>query len=583
MIEYVNIRATALSEFWGTSYNENIYLWEGAKHKLNLKEIDRIKEKTCNDQFSSQSSIDEAMLACKALYFNYLPILTKQLNQYHKVNLSTSFWQLAFGYWFYRHICVVYEKYAYLSKVNIDKSSIKLLNKQSYYIPFDHDEYYEFFGNDFGVQQLVSEYYYLFANNKFEQIDIKYNKPIFDKSKVVNSKKAGLKRFINFKAPSKIKLLLKNTLKPKIVLVDAYYTMNHIIKLIVKSRGKILPIDIPKVENNTISYDRNSRETIFQLESNDPFEKFLIKSFAYSVPTIFIENFKNYYNTYLADIKESNFNHIVSEGCFGISNVALYCALANEYNRTFIFQEHASSSSIVDRSFQWFYLGFAHSLITTGWKSKEKNVIQGGFLAKNPKRYSYTKKASTILFVGHTVTPYLMEFSWHPYNSNFLDELYIVQKVFNLIPSSLIKHFKFRPRRSNSNWDTEITLDLAKNNERVDRDNFHVSIYNSKIIILDHLSTAIAELLIIWVPFLILINRHTKFTAEAQPFIDEMAKCGVIHYNPERLVSKLVEVYDNTEEWWRSTEVKNSVSNFRLSFLGEPSNTYNFLTSLIKN
>ena len=42
--ENINIRATALEEFWGTEYDDDIYLWEGAKHNYTLNKIGKIKD-----------------------------------------------------------------------------------------------------------------------------------------------------------------------------------------------------------------------------------------------------------------------------------------------------------------------------------------------------------------------------------------------------------------------------------------------------------------------------------------------------------------------------------------------------------
>ena len=60
-ITSTNIRATALKEFWGTEYDDSIYLWEGAQHNLTLSEIDQIETPTFKDVFSSNEEKNNAL------------------------------------------------------------------------------------------------------------------------------------------------------------------------------------------------------------------------------------------------------------------------------------------------------------------------------------------------------------------------------------------------------------------------------------------------------------------------------------------------------------------------------------------
>jgi len=583
MLKNVNIRATALKEFWGEDYDEALYLWDGAKHNLTLGEMEELNFKTSKDVFSTNEAIGSAIARCKEIYFRYLPVLSKQLNKYHGLNLSSEFWQIAFGYWFYRHICIVFDKYENLSKLDIDCTSIKLLDKKSFYTPFDYYDHVTYFGNDWGVQQLVSEYYYHFANKEFgiiEKRSERINKYVVPKTK--RNKKDGIKSFLNFKVPYSIKVFLKRLVKPKLVLLDANYAKNLVFNLFIRSRGSIIAIDLPKVDVNTNNINMTSRRTIFDVETNDKFEAYFIGSLLYSMPSIFIENFKNHYNTYLKDIKQSQFSHIVSEGWIGRSNTAIYCALANENQKQFIFQEHAAGHSILDNSNLWIYSSFPNLFLTTGWTFENTNFIKGGFLAKDSRKYKFDNKKSDILFISHAAYPYLVEYSSHCFNSLFLSEIYSMNNLIDSVPSSLLSDFKYRPRKAPHLWDTAYTLGLNEREELIDNGNFSESIINSRIVIIDHISTGIAELLLIDVPFLLMLHPHTGITQEAKSVIDNLFACGVAHRTPESVIKKLNEVYDRVEEWWGTDEIKSSVSEFKSAFIAPPSYTFNFLFSCIK-
>lgn len=578
MFSKINIRATILKEFWGNEYERNIYLWEGGKHNLTLGEIERLEAETLQDIFTSGDEIDEAIEACKRLYFRFIPILAGKLNKYHSLNLSDEFWQIAFGYWLYRHICIVYEKYHYLSKININESSIKLLDKRSFFIPFDYGDHVTFFASDLGVQQLVSEYYYLFADKKFETVEKNITN---DKTQKVV--KNGLKLRIRTVVVNSVSDIVKHFVEPKVILLNAYYAKRHLKSIFYKSRGKVFPKELPKIELNNDHLDVSKRKTILFSESNDKFENYLTDTLIYCTPSIFIEHFKVHYSTYLDDVMTAKYLHIVSEGWIGQSNAALYCAIANEKNKNLIFQEHASGHSIVDRSNFWIYSNLPQMFLTTGWTSKEEKIHKGGFVSKLPQKYSFKKNSKDILFIGHSSYPYLVEFSWHPSNSSFLRELYVIQRFVDILPKALYSNFKFRPRRAKHLWDTELTLGLADKKELVDRGNFSESIHNSRIVVIDHISTGIAELLQIGTPFLLLMNDHVKICSDAKSIFKELEECGLVHYSPDTVVEKLIEIYDKVEEWWKSKDIAETVEKFRSSFIASPSTTIDFLLKLSKN
>jgi predicted enzyme involved in methoxymalonyl-ACP biosynthesis len=130
--ENINIRATALKEFWGDEYNKSLFLWEGSKHDYTFTEFDGINAPTFPDIFYTVDQKEAAIKDCKNIYHKHISLISEKMNSIHKINHPETFWSIVFGYWLYRHICIVYEKYAYLSKLNINETSIKLLDKKSY-------------------------------------------------------------------------------------------------------------------------------------------------------------------------------------------------------------------------------------------------------------------------------------------------------------------------------------------------------------------------------------------------------------------------------------------------------------------
>lgn len=579
-----NIRSTTLKEFWGTEFNTSIYLWEGAKHNLTLSEIDKIKIPTTKDLFASNVRNNKAFETCKELYFKFSQVLVENLNEIHDLNLSVKFWRIVFGYWLYRHICIVYEKYSYLSKIDIDKTSIKLLDKDSFFIPNDHYQYVHCFCNDFGVQQLVSQYYYLFKNTNFPIIKKNYkfitDKIILEQS--VKEKKNSIRSSLLL-SKTILKKILSKLFKPKMVLLNVVYSGNILKKLLIRSRGQIQPIDIPIINISHNKINSLKRKKLINIDFDNEFEYFLVQTLYYCFPRIFIEGFRDYYDVFLEDIRKRKFTHIVSEGWLGSSIVSLYFAIAQNNQKKLIYQEHAAGGNIVKNSNIWIDISNANNFLTTGWNSNKTNVIQGGFSSKNISNYEFTQGLSIILFIGHIRFPYLMEFSSHASNSDHLEAIKVVKKFINLLPAELSDNFLLRPRRGNYFWDTEFALEVDKNKIMIDDGVFSNSILKSRIVIIDHISSGLSEILLMNAPFLLLVNRHTKIEKKYERIFDELFCCGVAHATPDSAVKQLSKIYDNPESWWKSEPVQTPINQLKSNYLASPSKTIDYLLSCLKN
>lgn len=582
-ISLKNIRATALEEFWGDEYGNSIYMWEGAKNNLTLDEIDNLEITTMKDLFITEAEIAQAYGICRRLYRKYLTILTNKLNKMHGLDLPESFWAICFGYWLFRHISNIYEKYAYLSMLDIDKTSIALLDKTSFFIPHDQTEYVHFYCSDFGVQQNISQYYYLFKNKDFPIIARQFTLNMKQKNSEHGNLNIG--KFLSSSKWLLLRPFIKTAsvlIKQQIALLHTDCTADIINRLLINSRGRIRSIHLPKVNISRNKINRSYRRKLRTIEANSDLEHFITQSFYHCIPKIFIEYFRTFYYAFSADIEKRNFTHIVSSAWIGKSNIGLYCAIAKNNGRKFICQEHAAGSDIVKHSDRWMHQLVADVFLTTGWDAKEPNVIAGGFTKTAPE-YHFDQDKTDILFITHVLFPYLMEFGRHASNTVYINELKLVNDFIDYLPDNIRKKFVLRPRKTPSKhfWDVEHAWEMERKGITIDSGNFVNSILISKIVIIDHIATGLAQILIMKVPFLLMLNSHVIIEEKYKPIFNDLINCNVIHNSPESAVKFLSTVYGDVQEWWRSETVQVSVNQFTSSFLANPSKTTDYLLSLI--
>lgn|GEM_PF-284447 len=564
-----NIRATALQEFWGEEYAESIYLWEGAKHKLPLSKILSQDIPTVPDLFSRREDLQKGHDFCQTFYYRVLPILTQKLNEIHGLKLSESFWQTAFGYWLFRHISYVYEKYCYLQCIDIDATSIKLLDINDFFIPQNHYEHFYCFTFDFGVQQLVSLYYYLFKSKDF---------PIISREFVCNHATPNTD-MIATKLREAYRLNLD---EPRVALLNVMFTQDTFDTLREKSEWLINEFFLPPVVKDLSKIDKPGRSHIAASVQQDSFEYYFWQSLYYCMPRDFVENFLDYYHNYQRDIEERKFTHIVAE-CW-ISHIpdSIYVALAKEANRKFIAYEHGSGSYF-DRNANWFMgIESSDTYMTVGWKLNNRKVIQGGFSCREITPYEYDHEKRSVLFISHTNQPYWLEFNMYANNSTFIRELKLVSDFIAMLSARIKDNLLFRPRVEEHFWDTVKSLELDNSNIRIDIGDFRESIHKARIVVIDHISTGIAEVLLTNVPCVLLKDMSlVELSDELQIIFEDLRRCGVVHSTAESAVAHISAVYDDVQAWWQSDPVRSAVSRLKEVSLAPASKTTDYLLSLL--
>jgi len=572
-IRNINIRATTLPEFWGDEYPDSVYLWQGSKHDRSLAEIMDNDVPTLKDRFATQEEMRKGHEFCLSFYYTILPILARKLNFIHGTKLSVCFWQTAFGYWLYRHIAITYDKYVYLDNLDIDATGIKLLAGNDFYIPDNHQDYIFCFTGDFGVQQLVSHYYYLFKNKDFPC-----------EGKQFNFKGVTPNRDIDAMAIRLREHYRESGSEPKIALLGVTFPQHITDLLFQKSDGLINTFYLPPTVISSRETDLAGREQLARCAAEKSFDFYFIQTLFYCLPKAFMEHFRSYYDLYREDIYSRKFSHIVSEHWITDIQCSIYIATAKENDRKFIAIEHGSGFFFIDNGTSFMEYDVSDFYITVGWKKEISHLVQGGFACRDIVPYIFNPDKKKILFISRTKFIYWAEFNENnAVNSTFIRELKTVSDFVELLPDRLRADFVFRPRKVDYLWDTERTLVLERNNVAIDRGDFTESLSQAKIVVIDHITTGIAEILLMKAPFLLLYDvDKIPLSDELKQFFPELISCGVVHTSAESAVSQLSSIYENVAGWWQSESVQGPVNKLIGISLAPASKTTDCLLSLLK-
>jgi putative transferase (TIGR04331 family) len=586
----INIRATSLRAFWGEKYKKSIYLSYGAKHNLDFCEIINNRIPVFDDLCASSRDITRCHQFCKKYYYEILPVLVAKLNKIHGVSLSTAFWQIAFGYWLYRHIAVAYYKYSILKNFDIDNTDIKLLDEKSFYVPENHVDYLSCFSADFGVQQLVSQYYYMYQTKEKPIVNYGFSgiwhrngiKPRF-------RGKAQLKKiFYEGKHVIKKILSVRNqaSLKAEIALCGVSYSPGIFKALYEKSNGRIQSFTIPqiKVIDKNINFDK--RRQFFVTNPDKTFDAYFLNTLIYCLPKVFLEHFDQYYSRFTKHLKTQRFNYIVAENWIGYVPNAIYIGLAKEKGIKFICKEHAASDIILRNTMA--FVGYDISdinLVVHKSENRGKNVI-GGFACREIIKYKFNTANEAILFIARTKFLFMTEMvQYNAVNSTFVKELRLIDDFINFLPGYLNRQLCFRPRKVNHNfcWNIEKKLDLEKRNIKIDCNDFVSSILQSRIVVIDHISTGIAEIIHMGAPFILLYDiDFLPLSEEIASIFKELVACGVVHSSAQSAVSHIEKIYANVQKWWQSNSVCAAIEKLKNTCYAEPGRNIDYLLSLLE-
>lgn len=579
IIHDVNVRITGDERFWGTRYQNSVWAWRFSPSHLHLKEI--AAAATLDDPFDSLQAIRRAHDACRALSRRYLGILARRLNALHGVDYPERFWKIAFGSWLYRHISVVYDKFATLRQLDPDATSLTLLAPDSYFAPNDHFEYMGCFCTDYGALQLASQYFRLFSAKDFPEaraecpcLQARRGWTNHHNSVIVDGVNDGPLR----DAPRP-----PDQGRARVALCSAYYPEPVIRELAEKSRGEIVELFLPPVIVPDTAPDKELRDRLVRRVSDDPFEIYLAETLAFCTPKIFVEYFPQYHEAYARHVASHSYEAIVTECWDSFAPVTLYCALAKNGNATrLVLQQHGASLQWNFCHLQWQEEEVADTFLTTGFASDHPSGVAGGFLTRERPGYRFSPEKTEIVHVATTRNPYHANWATGLGGIRLLRYLQSVDTLIENLPQRLKPHYVLRARREEMLLDTERLWRVRERGLRLGADRDFLGLMTgSRIVVIDHISTGLAEILVNRIPFLFLFVPGFHAIAEPHAHVfDELFACKVAHDSPESLLGFLDSIYDDVEGWWMDAPVQRTMEKIMRSWLGPASLTKNHLLSL---
>lgn len=562
----VNLRPSALQEFWGTRYETDLYLLPGAKHGIPLTDWPARPIPTVPDPFPTRHGLSAAYTASREYYKALLPTLASFLNDALSTNYPTKFWQIAFGSWLFNYIGIAYDKFVRLSTLDTSAVDLTLAEPQSFYIPYEYLDFHHFFCSDYGVQQLVTVYFLLFSPDHFQR------KPIAPPT-LPPSPPPSFQRILISSA--KRWLWARLSRRPDAVCTGAmlalYFDRTLRDFLHYKSARKLFPLELPELPpiNPPPRYDL--RENLLQLPINDdPFLLFFRQCLFHGLPKMLLEDFLRYQSAWKALLSKFQIDTLLSEGWIGHFRFSIFVALAKHRGARFVSVQHGASNQILDGFPDFFHTESADLFLTTGSAGFGPNASPGGFCFRNRTVGLGAAKPSDILYIPVAFSPYpgsLQNYALpgaraSAYATN-------IDTLIYRFPPHLLPNLVFRDRPVPFYWDLEKSLSLRPRGIRID-DRYRAtreSILNSKVVLIDSFSTALSEVLSTDTPFLIFHDTDVFHLApQFASLFQTLEELGVYHTSLRSMLLRLTQIWADPKTWWSQPGLQAALEALRSDF-----------------
>ena len=570
----VNIRASALHEFWGTRFKDDLYLWEGAKHLSPQSLFQKDPVPVLPDSLVSPCQVTKAYDYCADKHIKLLPKVAQCLNSIHEFEFPVSFWRTVLGEWLFRYLSVIYDKFYTFRQFDPMRIDVKLLSRDSFYIPYYHDDWLNCFCHDFGIQQLLTVYFELFS----ECVNLKYMAYAVDLSPS-EYRQTDLNR-----RPVVIHGKVHNA-DPEIGLLQFGASTDEIWSCAARSAGRIMPIQLPLESplSPAEAVDIEKRAMFESMQIDDSFDSYVNHSLVHCLPMRLVEHFRSYFEACATRIAGMRFSHLVAEYCTCDISSAIFAAAAQLQERKLVLLQHGASDELHQHSLNWIDVALSDHYVTTGWSASDDKVVAGGF--RDVPSYRCSEDKTDIVFISHVRAIYMVQLGTVTTNSNYRKSMDELRKFLVGLSPRLRRRFVFRPRMAVHFWEKQKYLDIDELGIRIDtKHDFVASINNAGLVIIDHLSTGVAELLLSGVPFVIYHDAEKEpLNAKGVRLISILEEAGLVYHCYESLNAFLEERLTSIHSWWRQDHIQKALRAYANSHVRGFEQRFQCLKSFLNN
>jgi len=552
----VFLATTALEDFWDIT-KPIVFLGDWCLRYSRRSVWENLNKEVLDGIWKDKRKFHDAYLYLQEIYELLLKQMAELLDEVHEEHHNIRYWRIIIGPWLFHYLDVLYDRYLCIEQA-MEKYKYYdtiILNEESFVTPRSTLEF---------VLLSVDDPYNLQIYSRIlsaKECNFKKKSYNLTKSEDQNISKNNILKNIKRKIITKFmhSIALADANK-SVYLVDPYFSNKSIIKLFLKTKGKVKPIFTTEEKLPDATPNQNMRNCFKNISlNNDKFQKIIANYLAYDIPYVFLESYKM--------IKKESFNYpskpkaIVSwVSWYFDEKFKIWAAIASEAGSSLYGVQHGGTHGI-DKYMQ----SMDHEIAITdkyyswGWnypEFHERIVPMPASKIIGRNKFKKNKNNNRILFAGNAFPRYLYRLQY-PTNNHMKKYCDYVIKFIKSVNLAYQKFINYRA------FIQDYGLDIVKRIQNTYPDlvmedwdiPFQESLMNCKLFVCDHLGTVHAEALSLNVPTILFWDTESIINrTEVNGYFSNLNATGILHYSPESAANKVSEVYDNVDDWWSDRE-----------------------------
>ena len=553
---------TPIQETWPTN-GKIIFLGEWCKIYSRRDDWNHINYKVLPYHWDDRKKLFNDYEYLTNLYESILVSLSQTLNNIHGVNFSNKYWRILIGPWLGIFIQVIYDRWEMIQKAsNLEEQlySIITQNDINKHVPNDMSDFLSFISSDEWNQYIFESI--IEENNIIKPIRSLIDYKRRDINLKINRKKKYPIHYIKFITKTFINFLAKIIVRSNSPLViSSYLSRKNELNMSIKNRYFPFLTNLKKPSSYTFSnLERNFK---VKFKTNDPFEKFMLKSINKQIPKAYVEGYESltkevddlgwpkrpkYIFTSNADIADDLFKCYIAYQTS--KRVPLFIGQHGGFYGTgkfFFIEDH--QISISDKFISW------------GWTNNkyDNKIIPIGNLKVINSKVKNSFKKTTLLLITCTMPRY----SYHLYSiffssqwiNYFDDQCRFIDSLDKKIrPQATVRLYE-----TDYGWNQLIRWKMKFPNLKYDLNKQPLirQLKKAKLVVSTYNATTFLESMSMNIPTVIFWNPyHSELRDDAIPFYEELEKAKIFHKNPTSASNHINMVWEGVDIWWNSDKVQ---------------------------
>lgn len=491
-----------------------------------------------------------------------LKALTARLNQFHRTDRSIRFWTILVGPWLHMFVESLFDRYSSIRKAKETYPSLHTLLPEysaQKWIPRDFSQFLKWLPCDDYNQHLYAE---VLSGDRAIKVESRPSS-VFAAGQG-NSRPS----YVGFakRILSRLTALVPDALN-QTVIFDSSFQAGDQFKLQLALGQLPFFRDYSSWESDA-SPDPLERRKGLEMESENEFELLACRLVIEQIPVAYLEAFPEVMELASRERPRSARRILTAVGWYTDEVFKVWAASQAERGARLIAVQHGGGYGISRyMSFEDHERSVSDRFLTWGWEGggDEKLVPLPAPKLLRAKRQIAANRDGDVLWTLVSVPRYFRRMYSGVEGSTMVDYLSQQARFWSALTGAARKMTTLRLYSQDYGWGIREYMQEEASGLRIEdsAQPFYQRLCKAKLCIATYNSTTYLETLAADFPTLVFWNpAYNQLRDSAVPYFEKLRVCGILHDTPESAASKLNEVCEAPERWWRQPVVQDAREDF---------------------